>query len=67
MPTKPFQRRILPAVAGLVLLLAAGGALAAGQVGEVAAPFILESLDGGYIGLAQFSGEVVVLHVIGYG
>jgi len=50
-----------------VMMLAATTALAAGQVGEPAADFNLENLEGGFVTFSEHLGEVVVLSVIGYG
>lgn len=59
--------RRIPGAVALVLVVAASGALAAGQIGETAADFNLESLDGGFISLSQHAGKVVLLTIIGYG
>ncbi|RKZ20123.1 hypothetical protein DRQ50_00395 [bacterium] len=51
-----------------VLMLAAGSALATGQVGEPAADFNLENVEGGFFTLDQYQSDTVVfLQVIGYG
>ncbi len=51
-----------------ILMLAASGALAAGQVGETAAAFDLENLEGGFLALDDYRDTAVVfLQVIGYG
>ena len=63
----PLPRPALAGALALALFLAAGGALAAGQVGEPAAPFVLESLDGPWHSLAQYADQVLVLCVVGYG
>ena len=51
----------------LVVALSAATAYGAGQIGETAADFNLESLDGGFISLSQHAGKVVLLTIVGYG
>jgi hypothetical protein len=61
-------RRALAALPALALTLAAGTALAAGQVGEAAAEFDLENLEGGFYTLSQYAdSHAVLLSIVGYG
>ena len=62
------MRRALAALPAVALVLAAGSALAAGQVGEQAADFNLENLEGGWYTLSQYQNtRVVLLSIVGYG
>ena len=60
----PAPRRITHLLT-LVLALSAATAYGAGQIGETAADFNLENLDGGFISLSQHAGKVVLLTIIG--
>jgi hypothetical protein len=67
MPSSP-SRRSLPVLAAALLLLTTSRALAAGQIGDPAADFSLQNLEGGTYTMSQFTGNAVVfLAVIGYG
>lgn len=58
--------RALASVA--ILALTAGGAAAVGQIGDPAADFSLQNLEGGQFTMSQYQGNsVVFLAVIGYG
>lgn len=54
-------------IAGLVLLLAAGSASAAYQVGDSIADFTLNDSDGQPVNLSDFSGKVVFINFWGSG
>lgn len=61
---RPMRARLLVPI----LMMAAGSALATGQVGEAAADFNLENLEGGFFTLGTYRNNAVVfLQVIGYG
>lgn len=67
MPGFSPPERATAAALVLTLALSSATAFAAGQVGEVAAPFTLDSLDHGSVSLSDYAGQVVLLSVIGYG
>lgn len=50
-----------------VIMLLAGQAFAAGEVGTAAFDFTLSALDGGTETLSDHLGEVVLLDMLGYG
>ena len=61
---RPARARLLVPI----LMMAAGSALAVGQVGEPAADFNLENLEGGFFTMGEHRNNAVVfLQVIGYG
>lgn len=62
-------RGLVQAMAGIAfgLILGAGPALAQIDVGEIAPDFTKDRLGGGTVALSDYSGQVVVLFLLGYG
>jgi len=63
----PLAAALLALLLTTLIVLAAGPAQAAGQVGEPAADFTLQDSQGGWHTLSDQVGTVVVLFMVGYG